>query len=192
MHEDGHGYKLTFKFEKNSYFKELELSKSFKMSQPNVIEACIGSEITWMPGQDVTHEKKKKGKGKNKKTVVVKIDSFFNFFESIDISKPDEQDEDKNEDEEGDEKAEQMDMDFELGNTIKDDLIPLALEYYLGVIEQPESEGEDDDEGSDDSDEPAPKKSKSKKSGDATPSESEGGASAGAGSGQDQKECKQQ
>jgi len=156
LHEAGHGYTLIFLFEKNSYFKELELKKAFNMSQPNVIEACIGTEITWNSGQDVTHEKKKKGKGKNKKTVVVKCDSFFNFFESIDVSKLSEEIENgkeanDDEEEEGDEKAEQMDQDFELGNCVKDDLIPLALEYYLGVIEQPESDDEDDegDEGSD-------------------------------------------
>jgi len=28
-----------------------------------------------------------------------------------------------------------MDRDFDIGNDIKDDIIPLALEYYLGVIE---------------------------------------------------------
>lgn len=196
LHEDGHGYTLVFCFEKNSYFKELELKKQFKMSQPNVIEACIGTEINWMPGQDVTHEKKKKGKGKNKKTVVVKCDSFFNFFESIDVNElssamMEAKDKDQDEDEEGDEKAEQMDQDFELGNSIKDDLIPLALEYYLGVIEQPEDEDEDDDdeEGGSDSDEPSSKKCKSKKS-CCTDSEKECGASDAPG--EDQKECKQQ
>ena len=42
-----------------------------------------------------------------------------------------------------------MDEDFDLGNDFKDDLIPLALEYYLGVIEQ---ESEDDDDDGDDDD----------------------------------------
>ena len=31
LHEEGFGYTLGFHFEKNSYFKELLLSKSFKM-----------------------------------------------------------------------------------------------------------------------------------------------------------------
>jgi hypothetical protein len=34
-----------------------------------------------------------------------------------------------------------MDDDFELGNEFKDQLIPLALEYYLEVIEH-DDEGE--------------------------------------------------
>jgi hypothetical protein len=39
-----------------------------------------------------------------------------------------------------------MDDDFDLGNEIKDQLIPLVLEYYLNVIE---FDSDDEDEGSD-------------------------------------------
>jgi hypothetical protein len=43
--------------------------------------------------------------------------------------------------------AELMDEDYDLGNEFKDQLIPLALEYYLEVIEEDdEEEGDDDDE----------------------------------------------
>ena len=161
LHEEGFGYTLGFHFEKNCGFQERHLSKSFKMSQQNIIESCEGTPITWLPGCDVTKTKKKKGKGKNKKTVTVKADSFFNFFESIDVSKPEDavKQADSDEEDEGNEKAEQMDEDFELGNTIKDDLVPLALEYYLGVVEQGEDSDEDGDSDSDDNDE-APKKKK--------------------------------
>ncbi len=44
-----------------------------------------------------------------------------------------------------------MDEDFDLGNEFKDQLIPLALEYYLEVIEDDDEEG-DDDEDDDDND----------------------------------------
>jgi len=50
-----------------------------------------------------------------------------------------------------------MDHDFDMGNDIKDDLIPLALEYYLGVIEKEE---DDSDEDEDSEEELAPSKSK--------------------------------
>jgi hypothetical protein len=36
---------------------------------------------------------------------------------------------------EGDDLAAQMDEDFEIGNSFKDEVVPLGLEYYLGVIE---------------------------------------------------------
>jgi nucleosome assembly protein 1-like 1 len=92
----------------------------------------------------------------------VKADSFFNFFESIDVSKPEDavKKADSDDEEEGDEKAEQMDEDFELGNTIKDDLVPLALEYYLGVVEQGEDSDDEDEEGDSDDNDELPKKKK--------------------------------
>lgn len=54
-----------------------------------------------------------------------------------------------------------MNHDFDFANDIKDDIIPLALEYYLGVVEQPEEE-DDDESGDDDSDD---EKAKPKKGG---------------------------
>jgi len=105
------------------------------MCKQNVIEKCLGSAITWMPGCDVTKTKKKKGKGKKKTMVTVKCESFFNFFETVATEqKPKKPAHDEDDEEEHDEEAEQMDEDFDLGTTFRDDLIPLALEYYLGVI----------------------------------------------------------
>lgn len=156
QHENGYGFDLTFHFEKNSYFKETQLKKSFVMCKQNVIEKCIGTEITWMPGCDVTKTKKKKGKGKKKVNVTVKCESFFNFFETVATEKKPEKAPTGDSDEEPDEEAEQMDEDFDLGTTFRDDLIPLALEYYLGVIEQDQGgddDGEDDDDEGDDDDE---------------------------------------
>ncbi len=59
------------------------------MCKENIIEKCVGSKITWMPGCDVTRTKKTKGKGKKKVTVTVKSESFFNFFETIESDKSD-------------------------------------------------------------------------------------------------------
>ena len=53
-----------------------------------------------------------------------------------------------------------MDRDFEIGTTFRDQLVPLALEYYLGVIVQ-ERGGEDydeEDEADDDQEEQKSKK----------------------------------
>ena len=70
----------------------------------------------------------------------------------------------------------------EVGEQIKDDLVPLALEYYLGVIELEDPDMEDEDDGGDDdSDDGKPKKKGGKKGG-------QGGAEAGP----NQKDCKQQ
>ena len=64
----------------------------------------------------------------------------------------------KEEDEEEKELGEKMDIDFDLGNEFKDQLIPLALEYYMEVIEEDEDEddechsGDGHNHGKDDSD----------------------------------------
>lgn len=92
---------------------------------------------------------------------------------------PEEADLQKNEgkDEDDEEKTagEKMDMDFDVGNEFKDQLIPLALEYFLEVIEDDDGsdgDSDDDDEGdkkgkdgdSDDDEKPKGKK-KGKKGG---------------------------
>ena len=87
QHTDGYGFDLTFVFAQNSYFSEAALRKSFVMSKQNVIEKCVGTPITWQPGCDTTHTKRKKGKGKHKQTVLVKCASFFNFFETVQTEK---------------------------------------------------------------------------------------------------------
>lgn len=135
-------------------------------------------------------------------TVTVKCDSFFNFFETVDLEseKEGEGKEDKEEKDEDDPENDiggQMDADYDTGSAFKDDLIPLALEYYLGVIEvDDDSYGDEhccDDEH--EHDHPAEKKSGKKggkgsdPSGDSSdPSSSSKG---GAGAGEAKPECKQ-
>lgn len=71
-----------------------------------------------------------------------------------------------------------MDHDFDMGNDLKDDIVPLALEYYLGVIQKEEEEDEDGED--DDSDE------------DAKPKKSKKGPKGGPQKGPNGEECKQQ
>ena len=108
---------------------------------------------------------KKKNKKKGKTTTVTKTvdcESFFNFFKTHQM--PDEKDlesgkkpvskddDEKDPEEEEKDVGELMDADFDIGNEFKDQLIPLALEYYLEVVQEEVDDGcEDDDcEGCDD------------------------------------------
>ena len=162
------------------------------MTKPNVVEKCLGTSIEWGQGCDPTKEKKKKkvkNAGKTKTvTNTVKCDSFFNFFETVEaaeLGKTPSGDDDDEDDEEN-KIGEQMDHDFDMGNDIKDDIVPLALEYYLGVIQKDDADDDDDDDDDDDEEEEAkPKKKKGKKGG--------GGGAPGAGQkGPNGEECKQQ
>lgn len=191
----GAGFTLFFDFEPNSYFSNTTLTKKYLMSSSNVIDICEGCEIKWTAGSDPTKTKKKKKQKKGGKktnvTVVVKCESFFNFFETINSEDKDPE-EDGNDDDDHPHPhgiGERIEADYELGNIFKDDLIPLALEYYLGVIEQEDDEDEyGEEDGADDDEDKKPAK-KVKKA-----DESKGAPGAGAGAtGPDGKpECKQQ
>ena len=108
-------------------------------------------------------------------TVEVKCDSFFNLFEDIDPEqeqpkkeKPGKDDEDF--EDEDDEMTDKLQDELDVTDQFKDDLVPLALEYYLGVIEIEDHDDGDDSEGGkgDDSDEDdKPKKKKKGKKGGA-------------------------
>lgn len=192
LHETGFGFTLTFVFEANSYFAGTELKKEFVMTKPNVVEKCTGTTIEWSAGSDPTKEKKKKkvkqgGKAKTV-TTTVKCDSFFNFFNSVEAADVNKKAGGDDSDESDNEIGEQMDHDFDMGNDIKEDIVPLALEYFLGVIEKEDEEADEDADADEDSDEDEkPKKKKNKKGGPA------GGAGAGAPTkGPNGEECKQQ
>lgn len=158
------------------------------MQEMNECEEATGTEIQWTPGSDVTKTKKKKGKGKNKKTVVVKAESFFNFFETVGKSVDEATGDSDDEEDAGDM---QLEDDLDLGSTIRDDLVPLALEYYLNVIPQEDEvdSGDSDEDGSHGSDEDiVVENSKPGKKG-------KGGApppKSGAGDSKKEQECKQQ
>lgn len=54
LHEEGFGYDLIFTFEKNDYFSNEVLKKSFVMVRENVLEKCEGTVISWKDGKDIT------------------------------------------------------------------------------------------------------------------------------------------
>jgi nucleosome assembly protein 1-like 1 len=60
LHNPGYGFDLVFTFEKNDYFKNEKLRKSFVMERQNMIEKADGTEIEWKDGKDVTKKKIKK------------------------------------------------------------------------------------------------------------------------------------
>jgi len=189
LHEHDNGYTLFFDFDSNAYFTNLTLTKKYHMSSNNVIEKCEGCTINWTQGSDPTKMKKKKKQKKGGKktnvTVTVKCDSFFNFFETIDANSECDHDHDNDDDEDKDHEhgfGEKIDADFDIGNCFKDDLIPLALEYYLGVIEQESDDDEMDDEDEEDI---QPKKGKK----DPKPDDA---ADSKPATGEQKPECKQQ
>lgn len=127
------GFDLIFTFEANQYFKQTELTKSLFMKGKGTVEKMESTQIEWNDNCDPTKKKVKKKKKGKKVTIEEKQDSFFNFFTNEASA-----DDDNKDDEEGgfgDPQDELNDEHGEIGEWFKDDIIPLALEYYLGVIE---------------------------------------------------------
>ena len=153
------------------------LTKKFVMSRANVIEKAEGTKINWKEGANPTVKKQKKKRKGKKVTVEVPQKSFFTFFERLQMPSDDqlkegkltvartdlEKIEDKVEEgqhvKEGEEPdtvpnyeeddiGERLDRDYQLGLDFKDELVPMAYEYYLNVIEHEDSDVESDDKDS--------------------------------------------
>ena len=93
---------------------------------------------------------------------IEEVPSFFNFFKDYDVANIDKKnkDEDADEEEEEENELEIIEEEYDIGLFIKEELIPYAIEYYLGIIKEDEFDedefGAENDE--DDEEEVKPKK----------------------------------
>uniref|UniRef100_A0A804JBV9 Nucleosome assembly protein n=1 Tax=Musa acuminata subsp. malaccensis TaxID=214687 RepID=A0A804JBV9_MUSAM len=151
------GFKLEFFFNSNPYFKNSVLTKTYHMIDEHepILEKAIGTDIEWFPGKCVTQKivKKKPKKGsKNAKPITKTEDceSFFNFF-----NPPEVPDDDADIDEETAEQLQsQMELDYDIGSTIRDKIIPHAVSWFTGeAVQDDDAEIEDDEDGEDEEDE---------------------------------------
>ena len=183
LHAEGNGYDLIFTFLPNNYFKNTEIKKSCFMKDKGMMDSTTSTKIDWKDACNPTVKKQKKKKKGKKVNVEVQCESFFNFFNDLVPNKDEKMgsadkdggDDDKEEDEFDDyldELNNKLYDNLQMADQFKDDLVPLALEYYLGVIEAETPEEDDDDSdddmdggkkgGDDDSDEDGGKKKKKK------------------------------
>lgn len=137
-------FKLEFEFSENAIMQNTLLTKEF-IIKDNEIEKSNGTEIVWK-GANLTQKTKnikakgKKGKVTNK-TKIVDRPSFFSFFKSRNPADEESIESDEEEDMEIDPIEDEMDMGYEL----RDELIPNAVFYYLGVKKGCGSDCEEDE-----------------------------------------------
>lgn len=141
---------LEFLFERNQYFTDEILTKEYHIKLDSNIEnladfngpqiqKCIGCEINWSQGKDVTTKTVRKRQihktsGVTRKiTKIVHKSSFFNFF-----SPPLEPTDSDMHEACTKSIRKFLTYDFAIGQIIKERVVPKAIVYFLGI-------GEDDD-----------------------------------------------
>lgn len=172
-----YGYTLEFHFNENEYFKNKVLTKSYELTterdEKNPLSndttrlyKCVGSKIEWNDGKNVTlkvTKKKQTNKSSGESKEVTKEEKQGSFFDLFDTHtedgvkpslKPAKADANEDELDEEDELEHLFDLDFEIGQFIKDVLVPKALLYYTGDLSEGlDSMDEDDDDDDDEDDE---------------------------------------
>lgn len=154
------GFQLIFEFVKNDFFKNTILTKTYHY-QPElgysgdfVYDHADGCEIDWtLTEKNVTisiERRKQRNKTTKQTRTIEKLtptESFFNFFDPPKPPKLDDDEEgDEDEDEEDDLEG-RLELDYQLGEEIKDRLIPRAVDWFTGdAVELGFPENFDDDE----------------------------------------------
>ena len=174
--EENGNFTLEFYFEPNDYFENEVLKREFILDEDYDIKEIKSDEIKWKSDEvNPTIEIKQK-KVKNKRTKQIntvqkkeKIPSFFSSFKNLvkkdgDKAKDNEKDDD-DDDEEGDEMT--IEEEYDQALQFKEEIIPYAIEYYLGIADDGEDDlgGEEDEEDEEEEEEEKPKQKGPKKGG---------------------------
>ncbi|KAF8786355.1 nucleosome assembly protein 1-like 1 [Argiope bruennichi] len=155
-YKDPMSFLLEFHFESNEYFTNTVLTKFYELKcspdetdifafeGPEIVKSK-GCTIDWKKNKNVTVKtikKKQKHKARGAVRTVTKTvtnDSFFNFFSPPVVP---ENEEDLDEEAQG-----ILNNDFEVGNLIKDRIIPHAVLFFTGENLVDDDFDEEDDEG---------------------------------------------
>ncbi|CAI0642102.1 unnamed protein product [Colletotrichum noveboracense] len=160
---DKPGFRLIFEFAENEFFTNKTITKTYFYQSESgyggdfIYDHAEGDKIDWKEGKDLTVriESKKQRNKNTKQTRIVKktvpTESFFNFFSPPQA--PTEEDDDAASDIE-----ERLELDYQLGEDIKEKLIPRAIDWFTGEalafeeLDDDDLEGDFDDEDDDDDD----------------------------------------
>lgn len=157
--ENSNDFILKFYFTPNDFIQNTVITKRYIMHSSNAndegrknIKKIECTPLKWRNGMNLL-EAPKKAKGKKKKSkkeLEEQVESFFRFFTAKEPIKGDPDKDDL--DEEDENKLDELEEDFDNAMEFIDEVIPLALEYYLNIveeeiIEEAEGEGEGDAEG---------------------------------------------
>ncbi|EEQ37114.1 putative nucleosome assembly protein [Clavispora lusitaniae] len=177
------GFELIFEFSENPYLSNSVLTKTYHYqaelgySGDFVYDHADGCEINWKSKEKnvtINIERRKQRNKTTKQTRTIEkltpTESFFNFFDPPKPPKADAEEEEEEDDEEDADLEERLELDYQLGEEIKDRLIPRAIDWFTGDavgLDYPEDFAEEDeeefdsedvdDDDDDDINEPGPK-----------------------------------
>ncbi|KAK3951245.1 hypothetical protein QBC32DRAFT_344501 [Pseudoneurospora amorphoporcata] len=158
---DKPGFRLIFEFAENEYFTNKTITKTYYYQNESgyggdfIYDHAEGDKINWKEDKDLTVrvEQKKQRNKTTKQTRIVKktvpTESFFNFFSPP--KAPTDDDESTTSDIE-----ERLELDYQLGEDIKEKLIPRAIDWFTGealAFEELDEEDFEDAEFDDEDDE---------------------------------------
>ncbi|TVY85197.1 putative nucleosome assembly protein [Lachnellula suecica] len=150
---DKPGFRLIFQFADNEFFTNKSITKTYFYQNESgyggdfIYDHAEGDKIDWKAGKDLTvRVESKKQRNKNtKQTRVVKktvpTESFFNFFS------PPKAPTDDDDDDAASDIEERLELDYQLGEDIKEKLIPRAIDWFTGEALQFEELDDDMEEG---------------------------------------------
>ncbi|TFK33749.1 hypothetical protein BDQ12DRAFT_614711 [Crucibulum laeve] len=164
------GFKIEFVFGPNDFFENEVLEKTYLYQEEVgysgdfVYDRAIGTEIRWKEDKDLTKEfeiKKQRNKNTNRTRLVRKAkptESFFNFFSPPVPPAEEELESGDIDDDELEEIEEKLEVDYQIGEDLKEKIIPRAVDYFTGkalefeVMDDDEDDYEDLDDEDDDED----------------------------------------
>jgi nucleosome assembly protein 1-like 1 len=162
------GFKLNFHFSPNEYFEDAVLSKSYLYQDEIgyrgdfVYERAIGTTIKWKEDKDLTKQveiKRQRNKNTNRTRVIrrtLPTDSFFNFFSPPNVPDRKAIEEGDIDEDELEELEERIELDYQIGEDLKERIIPRAIDYFTGKAleyDGVELDSDDDDNYEDEDDE---------------------------------------
>ena len=173
--QENGNFTLEFFFEPNDYFENEVLKREFILDEDYDIKEIKSDEIKWKsdevnPTIEIKQKKVKNKRTKQIKTVQKKekIPSFFSSFRNFEKKEGDKKNEDKDEDddEEGEDEM-TIEDEYDQALQFKEEIIPYAIEYYLGIADDDEDDlgGEEDEEDEEEEEEEKPKPKGGKRGG---------------------------
>ncbi len=158
MHlKDNAGFKLEFVFGPNEFFSNTILTKEYFLAEPEegmqsefVYDHAKGSEIAWKAEKNLcskTVVRTQRHRSNNTTRTVKreeKLESFFHFFNPPAIP---EEDGEQSDEEDFEELESRLQADYEVGEILKETIIPDAINWFTGkALEYADFDGDDDEE----------------------------------------------